>query len=62
MSNQLVYLREERCFAELVSVHAHFSVVRVLDEELNAYEIEVLNEDYEYREEEDFDAERDGGN
>jgi hypothetical protein len=59
----IVYLKDERCLAELVSVHAHFSVVRVLDEQLNTYELEVLNDDYEYfREEDDFDAERDGGN
>jgi hypothetical protein len=60
--DKIVWLKDERCFAVLQAVHAHYSVVRLFDEQLNTYELEVLNDDYEYREEDDFDAERDGGN
>lgn len=44
--DEIVWLNEERCFAYLISRHAHFAVVRRMDKNLNSYEMEVLNDDY----------------
>lgn len=54
--DKIVWLNEERCFAVLVSKHAHYAVVRLLDQDLNSYEMEVLNDDYDDREGDDLDG------
>lgn len=55
---EIVWLTEERLFAELVNLGAHASLVRYTRAG-NEYEVYVDNDEFEYREEDDSDEDED---
>jgi hypothetical protein len=60
VDDEIVWLKEYRTYAVLVSRHAYYSVVK---REIKGHtiELEVLNDDYDYWEGHTFDSDDDGG-
>jgi len=58
METEIVWLTEERTFAELIRMGAYFSTVRYTRGGID-YEVLIDNDEFEYREADDIDGDED---